>query len=114
MGPALAMASRRVLSSPKAPLPPTQKQPTSLPTSLCFAVFFVRGVQKHCVLQGVVRVDQIKSFDDGEIKTVGFTRVVSVMRAARTYIIGLFLVMGPCQHKLRKMCPKMIQQTSPR
>ena len=44
------------------------------------------------------------------VQTVGFTRVVSVMRTARTCIIRSFWVMGPCQRKWRKVHPKMSQQ----
>ena len=50
----------------------------------------VRGVQKHCALQGFVGVEDQNFGQWRNAKTVGFTRVVSVLHAARTCIIGFF------------------------
>ena len=80
----------------------------------CAAVICVRAVQKHCVLQGFVGVEDPKFGQWRNAKTVGSTSVVSVTRAARTCIIVFFLVVGPCQHKWRNMYPKMTQQRPPR
>ena len=71
----------------------------------CSAVICARGVQKHCVLQGFVGVEGLQFGQWRNAKTVGFTRVVSVMRAARTCVIGSFLVMGQRQRKWRNMYP---------
>ena len=59
----------------------------------CSAVICVRGDQNHCVLRGFVGVEDPQFGQWRNAKTVGFTRVVSVMRAARTCIIR-FLVMS--------------------
>ena len=53
-----------------------------------------------CFLQGFVAVEDPKLEQWRNAQTMGFTRVVSVMRAARTCIIGISLVMGPCQRKI--------------
>ena len=56
----------------------------------CSTVICVRGVQKHCVLQGFVGVEDPQFGQWRNAKTMGFTRVVSVMRAARACITAIF------------------------
>ena len=55
----------------------------------CAAVICVRGVQKQCVI-GFCGRGRFQFGQWQNAKTMGFTRAVSVMRAARTCIIGFF------------------------
>ena len=45
---------------------------------------------KHCILQGFAGVEDPQFGHWRNAKTMGFTRVVSAMPAARTCIIGIF------------------------
>ena len=80
----------------------------------CSAVICARGVQKHCALQGFVGVEDPQLGQWRNAKTVGFTRVVSVLRASRTCIIGISLLMRARQRKCCKVHRKMSQTEAPK
>ena len=72
----------------------------------CSAVICVRGDQNHCVLRGFVGVEDPQFGQWRNAKTVGFTRVVSVMRATRTCIIGCFFSDGPVSTQIAQNVPQ--------
>ena len=107
--------NRRLRSD--APLPPTtpgsprvHPRPTSENGVLeCFVCVCVR-CKKHCVSQGFVRVENATRRRRRHAKMLCFSRVVSVMRAARTGFIVISWVSGALQHQWRQMSSKMTCQ----